>query len=120
MRSLRAAAAAAICGLIVIGSAAPGAEQQPAPAELLLRSPSPLRISVELVQLDATVTDEKGRHVTNLEAADFEVLQDNRPQTISAFQYVPGGEIRMRLSSFFGRSAGRRPCGAIGDARGRA
>ena len=91
MRSLRAAAAAAVCGLIVIGSTAPGAEQQPAPAEPLLRSPSPLRISVELVQLDATVTDENGRHVTNLEAADFEVLQDNRPQTISAFQYVPAG-----------------------------
>ena len=90
MRSLRAAAAA-VCGLIVIGSAAQGAEQQPAPAELLLRSPSPLRITVELVQLDATVTDENGRHVTNLEAADFEVLQDNRPQTISAFQYVPAG-----------------------------
>ena len=59
MRSLRAAAAAAICGLIVIGSTAPGAEQQPAPAEPL-RSPSPLRISVELVQLDAIVTDENG------------------------------------------------------------
>ena len=77
------------CGLIVIGSAAQGAKQQPAPAELLLRSPSPLRISVELVQLDATVTDENGRHVTSLEAAEFEVLQDNRPQTIAAFQ-TPG------------------------------
>ena len=37
------------------------------------------------------MTDENGRHVTNLEAADFDVLQDNRPQTISAFQYVPAG-----------------------------
>ena len=91
MRSFRAAAAAAICGLIVIGSVAPGAQQQPAPAEPRLRSPSPLRISVELVQLDATVTDRDGRHVTNLEAADFEVLQDNRPQTIAAFQFVLAG-----------------------------
>ena len=90
MRSLRTAAATAVCGLIVIGSTAPGAEQQPAPPEPI-RSPSPLRISVELVQIDATVTDQNGRHVTNLDAADFEVLQDNRPQTISAFQYVPAG-----------------------------
>ena len=82
MRSLRTAAATAVSGLIVIGSTAPGAERQPAPAEPI-RSRSPLRISVDLVQIDATVTDQNGRHVTNLGAADFEVLQDNRPQTIS-------------------------------------
>ena len=105
MRSLRTAAAAAVCGLIVIGSTAPGAEQQAAPAEPI-RSPSPLRISVELVQIDATVTDQNGRHVTNLDAADFEVLQDNRPQTISAFQYVAAGAApRMPGEK---RSSGRR------------
>jgi VWFA-related protein len=89
MRALRTATAA-VAGLIVIGSAARAAQQVPAPAGPI-RSPSPLRISVELVQIDATVTDENGRHVTNLDATDFEVLQDNRPQTISAFQYVPAG-----------------------------
>src|SRR5215207_806464 len=90
MRSLQTAAAAAVCGLIVINSTTPGAQQQRAPAEPI-RSSSPLRISVELVQLDATVTDQNGRHVTDLGAADFEVLQDNRPQKISAFQYVAAG-----------------------------
>ena len=84
------AAAAVVCGLIIIGTTTPEAGQLPAPAEPL-RSPSPLRISVELVQIDATVTDEKGRHVTDLDAADFEVLQDSRPQRIAAFQYVPAG-----------------------------
>ena len=63
---------------------------QPAPAEPS-RSPSPLRVSVDLVQIDATVTDQNGRHVTDLDTADFEVFQDNRPQTISAFQYIPAG-----------------------------
>jgi VWFA-related protein len=46
------------------------------------------RLSVSLVQLDAVVTDGKGRHVTTLEAQDFEVFQDGRPQPVTAVAYV--------------------------------
>ncbi|MBL8178653.1 MAG: VWA domain-containing protein [Bryobacterales bacterium] len=47
-----------------------------------------IRITVNLVQVDAVVTDAKGRHITGLEAADFELLQDGKPQKITSFQFV--------------------------------
>jgi VWFA-related protein len=46
------------------------------------------RLSVSLVQLDAVVTDKKGRHVSTLGRDDFEVYQDGRPQPIVAVSYV--------------------------------
>jgi VWFA-related protein len=46
------------------------------------------RLSVSLVQLDAVVTDRKGRHVTTLGKDDFEIFQDGRPQPITAVSYV--------------------------------
>ncbi|HEX8370472.1 MAG TPA: VWA domain-containing protein [Pyrinomonadaceae bacterium] len=47
-----------------------------------------VKITTKLVQLDAIVTDEKGNQVTDLTAADFEVLQDGKPQKITNFSYV--------------------------------
>jgi VWFA-related protein len=47
-----------------------------------------VRITVNLVQLDAVVTDSKGRQVTNLQPDDFEVLDDGRSQKITNFSYV--------------------------------
>lgn len=67
--------------------------QQPDPAQPPLRSPSAIRISVDFVQIDAVVTDSRGRHVTDLTAADFEVLEDGKPQTIATFTYVPAGTL---------------------------
>ena len=64
------------------------AAQQPVPAQPPIRSTSPLRIAIDLVQVDAVVTDARGRHVSDLTAADFEILQDGKPQTLSAFTYV--------------------------------
>src|SRR5579864_8074218 len=51
-----------------------------------------LRITVNLVQVDAVVTDSSGRQVTNLTADDFEVLEDGRPQKITALSYVKVSE----------------------------
>jgi VWFA-related protein len=51
--------------------------------------PKPIfRLSVSLVQLDAVVTDGKGRHITTLGKDDFEIFQDGRPQPITAVTYV--------------------------------
>jgi VWFA-related protein len=47
-----------------------------------------MRVGVDLVRIDATVTDERGRHVPDLTAGDFELLQDGKRQTISSFSYV--------------------------------
>jgi len=47
-----------------------------------------LRVTVNLVQVDAVVTDRQGRVVSNLERQDFELLQDGRPQKITHFSFV--------------------------------
>lgn len=54
------------------------------------QDPEPIRVSVTLVQIDPVVTDKQGRHVANLTADDFEVLENNKPRKISAFSYVAG------------------------------
>jgi VWFA-related protein len=46
------------------------------------------RVTTSLVQIDAVVTDRKGRQVTDLSPADFEILADGRPQAITHFSYV--------------------------------
>jgi len=46
-----------------------------------------IRIDVNLVQVDAVVTDAHGKHVADLKASDFEILQDGKPQTITNFSY---------------------------------
>lgn len=45
-------------------------------------------VTSTLVQLDAVVTDSKGRHVTDLAPADFEVFEDGKVQPITHFSYV--------------------------------
>ncbi|HKW96684.1 MAG TPA: VWA domain-containing protein [Bryobacteraceae bacterium] len=47
-----------------------------------------IRITVNLVQVDAVVTDSKGRPVPGLEAKDFELLQDGKPQKITHCTYI--------------------------------
>jgi VWFA-related protein len=61
------------------------------------QAPGVIRIEVNLVQVDAVVTDSKGKPVTDLTADDFEVYQDGRLQRIRNFEFVrvragePGG-----------------------------
>ena len=52
-----------------------------------------LRITVNLVQVDALVTDSRGRQVTNLGAGDFEVLEDGHLPEITACSYVKIAEL---------------------------
>jgi VWFA-related protein len=58
--------------------------QEPAPADPLIR------LSVNLVQIDAVVTDSSGKHVTDLKASDFEILEDHKRQRITTFSFIPG------------------------------
>src|SRR5688500_2513050 len=48
---------------------------------------SVVRISTNLVQLDAVVTKD-GRVVTDLTPADFVITEDGKPQSITHFSYV--------------------------------
>src|SRR5438067_13644514 len=47
-----------------------------------------VRITSNLVQIDAVVTDRKGQPVTDLRPEDFEIYEDNRPQKITNFSFV--------------------------------
>lgn len=65
--------------------AAPDTSQAPAATK---RQPLVVRIGVDLVQIDAVVTDKKGRHITDLTADDFEILQDKKVRPASHCRYV--------------------------------
>ena len=56
-----------------------------------------IRVSVDLVQVDAVVTDAKGHHVPNLEAADFQILVDGKLRKITRFSYVQGASTTRAL-----------------------
>jgi VWFA-related protein len=73
---------------IVLAAATAAAQSVPAPPDKETRSPLVIRSGVELVQVDTVVTDGKGRHVTDLRAEDFEILEDGRPQEITNCEYV--------------------------------
>jgi VWFA-related protein len=79
---------ASAVGLLTVGSYLTVGAQEPqrdAPA----RQAAPvLRASVEQVVVDAVVTDADGAPVFGLTAADFEVVERDRPQTIASFTEV--------------------------------
>ncbi len=47
-----------------------------------------VKISTNLVQVDAVVIDKDGKQITNLKADDFEIFQDSKPQNITQFSYI--------------------------------
>ncbi len=50
-----------------------------------------IRISVDLVQVDATVTDSRGKPVSGLTAGDFQILLDGKPQAIASCNFIQAG-----------------------------
>jgi VWFA-related protein len=86
--------------LAFLGAATIGAGQQPTPepppsgAQAPPEQPPPeqppltFRVEVNYVEVDAIVTDAQGNTVTNLALDDFEVLEDGRPQKVTAFSLV--------------------------------
>jgi VWFA-related protein len=100
------AAVALLLALAVMQS--PSAQQQQPPAEPAAAPQQPtFRAGINFVRVDVTVTDGKAQPVTDLTQADFEVLEDGKPQAIEQFRLIrvdgnvrPGdpapGEIRNR------------------------
>ena len=64
-----------------------------------------IRVSVNLVQVDAAVTDAQGRPITDLQSRDFELLQDGKPQTITNFSYFPAPHLVSRAVPVDGKPA---------------
>ena len=83
IRRAAAPPAVAVLALALLG-AAPQAQQAPAPASA--QEPR-FRGGANLVRLDVYAAKD-GVAVTDLTAADFEVLEDNAPQQVSSFEFV--------------------------------
>jgi VWFA-related protein len=81
---MRRAAVVGLAGVALFVFSVPASARQVEPP---LDKPT-FGARVELVEVDAVVTDGKGRHVTDLTAADFEIREHGRPQAIANFQYV--------------------------------
>ncbi|MFL6257887.1 MAG: VWA domain-containing protein [Pyrinomonadaceae bacterium] len=67
---------------------APSSAQQPRPAQNAQDEEDVVRITSNLIQIDAVVLDSEGRQVTDLTADDFELSEDGRPQAITNLSYV--------------------------------
>lgn len=77
MPALDRASAAGLAALLVLATMASGLAQEPR-----------FRGGTNLVRLDVYVSAD-GMPVTDLEAKDFEVREDNAPQAITSFEFVP-------------------------------
>ena len=61
----------------------------------------PIRVSVNLVQVEARVTDSKGVLITDLRPQDFEVLVDGVPQRLTSATYRRTGSMEVDISPLF-------------------
>src|SRR5271169_5171811 len=78
-------------GLIpfLLAAAVPSSAQQPPPQGPQAQETIPkFSAEIEQVTVDAVVTDKKGKPISGLTTADFTVLEDGVPQTLSYFEAV--------------------------------
>jgi VWFA-related protein len=82
--------ALAVAALLVAGVVASVSGQQPGPTPTPASQQPPVtfRAEVNYVEVDARVVDENGRFIPNLTAADFQVLEDGKPQQVTVFSVV--------------------------------
>ncbi len=108
--------------VLIVALLVPIFGQQPSPTPTLrphVSTPAQddeevVRITTNLVQVDAVVTDRDGNQVTDLRPEDFEVLENDQPQRLTNFSYITtqpataplAGRDGRGTSSMSGRSAG--------------
>ncbi|HJQ34883.1 MAG TPA: VWA domain-containing protein [Pyrinomonadaceae bacterium] len=74
---------------LTLSALAQAAAQQPQqPVQSNQDEEEVVRITSNLIQVDAVVLDSRGRQVTDLTADDFELTEDGRAQSITNFSYV--------------------------------
>ena len=79
----RLCAAAVLAACAVAGGVT--AAQQPVTPQASPEPPPTFRVEVNYVEVDAGVTDAQGNAVTTLTVDDFEVIEDGKPQKVTAF-----------------------------------
>ena len=90
MRVRRLPAVVLLLGLSATGLSSSGitASAQAPPSPPPAQDPPIFRVGVDVIRVDAVVTDRDGRMVTDLTADDFELRQDGELQQIVAARYV--------------------------------
>ncbi|PYX04371.1 MAG: hypothetical protein DMG86_00370 [Acidobacteria bacterium] len=74
-----------------ISAAAPGQAAKQTTASPQNSTPAPIfRATTRLVQVDVSVTHKNGRPVQGLQASDFSVLENGKPQEVKAFEAHTG------------------------------
>jgi len=72
----------------------PAPQKQPTPPPLETQTPERtseddvVRITTNLVQVDAVIIEKNGKQVTDLRPDELEILEDGKPQKIANFSYV--------------------------------
>lgn len=85
---------AALVSFLAIAVAGVLADQPPAPAQQQTQQPAQqpqtptFKLRVDYVEVDVVVTDRDGNLVKDLKKEDFQVLEDGKPQTVTAFTQV--------------------------------
>jgi VWFA-related protein len=89
IRTFWTACLVALTGAALVAQSAQPAQPAPTPPpEPAGQPPITFRAEVNYVEVDARVVDGQGAFVPNLTAADFQVLEDGKPQKVDAFTFV--------------------------------
>ena len=93
---------ASVAAILALGLAVWAAEQKPAqqpPPPVVQQSDEPTRIQVDVTRVSMlyTVTDRKGRFVTNLTKDDFEIFEGKKGQTILEFNAESDLPLRLAI-----------------------
>jgi VWFA-related protein len=79
----------AAAGLVLATLLSPASAQEPAPPADGQDATSPVfRTGINVVRVDVIVTDKNGQPVADLKASDFQITENNQPQTIDTFKLV--------------------------------
>jgi VWFA-related protein len=74
------------CGLIFLLTNSLAADKKTKTGTDTPQAPGKFKIAVDLVSVNATVTDKKGNPITGLTQNDFQILEDGVPQPITVFR----------------------------------
>ena len=85
--------------LIACGFAPSKSAQQQNPPAQTQQQPNQdvVRITTQLVQVDAVVTDKKGNHIEDLTVADFELFVDGKKQDLTHFKHISLPPVKREL-----------------------
>jgi VWFA-related protein len=83
-----------LTGFAQLPSSSPPGQRRPKPPQTNQQQPArpseeeTVRITTNLVQVDAVVTDKGGKPVTDLQPEELQILEDDKPQKITNLSYV--------------------------------